>query len=239
MLGGPGDRGAPLRRVGDVLGAAVIGLDPAKRRGSAPARCAGRAPRPPAPARRRSGPRRNRSRPAPRAWCRAAAGRRRQRRDRRRVVGAHDDRARRAPAAPAGRSWPGRSPRCATRMSRMPARRPAPRPPTPSGSRWPQAPPRSIWARAMSADLWVLAWARRRTPMASSSAAMRARLRSKASRSTISAGVWMSLDPIARKPPGRRIRPRPRLSPCPSRAFPRPARTAMIRCRFALANHIL
>ena len=56
----------------------------------------------------------------------------------------------------------------------------------------PTAPPSSIWMRAMSADLWVLAWARWRTPILPAKSRMRLTLRSKASRSMISAGVWTS-----------------------------------------------
>src|ERR1700704_4500760 len=61
------------------------------------------------------------------------------------------------------------------------------------------APPNSIWMRAISTDLCVLAWARWRTPIFLANSPMRFTLRSKASRSTISAGVWTSSNgvPIA------------------------------------------
>ena len=56
---------------------------------------------------------------------------------------------------------------------------------------WPMA-PRAIWRRAMTGDLWVLAWARSLAPVGASSAAMRSRLYSNASRSMSRAGVSIS-----------------------------------------------
>src|SRR5476649_1537115 len=56
---------------------------------------------------------------------------------------------------------------------------------------WPTA-PRAICSFAMTADLWVLAWARSRAPVGASNPAMRSRLYSKASRSISRAGVSIS-----------------------------------------------
>ena len=131
---GPGDRGAALRRVGRCAGP---GRDrPGCRRRS---RFGARAMHWPIATRLRPG------RDAAAAGAavdldehleRGAVpdGRRRQVGDRRRVVDAHDDPRVAAPAAPAGRSWPGRSPRWRRGCPGC-RRAPAPRPPTPSGSR--------------------------------------------------------------------------------------------------------
>ena len=66
---------------------------------------------------------------------------------------------------------------------------------------WQQTPtaPCAIWRKAMTGLLWVLAWARKRTPAVCVASAMRFKLRSKASRSTSSAGVstWSSAMPGA------------------------------------------
>ena len=60
---------------------------------------------------------------------------------------------------------------------------------------WQQMPtaPSATWRRAISGHLWLLAWGRRRTLPPASASAMRCRLRSKAGRSSTSAGVSMAL----------------------------------------------
>src|SRR6266404_2635352 len=52
--------------------------------------------------------------------------------------------------------------------------------------------PSAIWRRPITGDLWVLACGRRRTPICFARSANRARLRSKASRSSSRAGVSTS-----------------------------------------------